>query len=274
MLTKKKFKKLIEITSKLPTADLLEQYKQVHQDLVIQFFVSRNQSQLLGQSLKARFGGGGGNPPQKSLDNGEIDEYECEVIWAMVDCYQSIFTLLQMNWEAIKKYLPKYIGDYLNAVSLVSETNLFFELLREHYDDNFKRCADGWNFTPSQAKHRAEILYRTVEAIDKNKELIPIGAKDRQKAGLSNKHRYFFLFSSVLNICKEEVKKGNQASIYYENIWRTLARLSEVHKCWSSQHRGESRARAVKWDKGKFLIGTKGGYTSVTKLNQSFSDFE
>lgn len=268
MLSQYRLKKLTKFTSKLPTDSLLEKYKQVHQDLVIQFFVLRNQSHLLGQGLKARFGGGGGNPIKKALSKGEIDDYEDQVIWAMIDCYQAIFNLIQMNWESIKKHLPKYVGDYLKEQSLKSETTLFLEVLREHYDDHLKRCAEeGYTFTPSHAKHRAEIMRRMIGAIEKEKKMVVIGTKERKETGLPVQHKYFVLLSSLLDVCESEVKRGKQPSVYLENCWRELSRLTEIHEYWSSQHRGESRARAVKWKNGKFLIGTKGGYTSVTELN-------
>ncbi len=168
MLSKKDLKKLMKLTSELPTVSLLEKYKQVHQDLVIQFFVLRNQGQLLGQGLKARFACGGGNAPEKALENGEIDDYEYQVIWAMIDCYQAIFNLIQMNWKVIKKHLFKYMGDYFKEQSLTSEVDLFLELLREHYDDHFKRCAEeGYTFTLSNAAYRDESMQCMVGAIDK-----------------------------------------------------------------------------------------------------------
>jgi len=255
--------------SQIPDIILLMQYQKLHQELIFQFFILRNDSQLLGLSLNARFGGGGGNPLLEPLKKGEIDEYKYQIIWALVDCYQSLFTLIQMNWEILEVQLPEYGEDLIDLNSLENAKTLFLRLLKEYYDDSFRRCAeDGYTFTPSHANERAEIMRRMVGAIDTGVELNPISQKIRQKAGLpTHAHKYFFLFHAVLGICSE-VKITHH---YYQNLWLSLSRLTEIHEYWSSQHRGETRARAVKWENGRMFVGVKGGYKPVTQLYTTFS---
>lgn len=253
MLSKHQLAKVEKLTQKLPTEDILSKYQKMHEDLITQFFVLRNQSTLLGKCLKARFGGGGGNPAQTALDKGEIHEYDYQVIWALVDCYQSIFTLIQMNWKSISQLLK-------DEPCLESEVSLFLEILREHYDGQFKRCADSYNFTSEHAKLQSKILKKMNGALATGAPLVEMTPQERKKAGLPKETNYFFWLPLVLQIALDNSNKNPHMKRYYNKCWEELSRLADIHEHWTNQHRGEERANAVKWKNGEFFVGTKGGY--------------
>jgi hypothetical protein len=248
-LSKQQLTRIEKTTQNLPTEDILSQYQKIHEDLLTHFFVLRHQSILLGECLKARFGGGGGNPAERALKRGEIHEYEYQVIWALVDCYQTIFTLIQMNWESISQLL-----------CFESEVSLFLEILREHYDGQFKRCFKSHNYTSQHAQQQARILKKMTGALATEAPLVEMTPQERKKAGLPKETNYFSWLPLILQIAQDNCKKNPHMKRYYNKCWEELSRLADIHEYWTNNHRGESRAKAVRWKDGQFSIGTQGGY--------------
>jgi hypothetical protein len=241
----------------LPNKQILARYQNAHANLVDEFYRLRHQSILLGKCLKARFGGGGGNPCDDPLRKGLIDKYHYELIWGLTDAYQSIFTLIQMNWSAIKPAML-ILEDGCN-----SESELFFAILTEHYDMRLISCKDGFSFTPAHAKNTATALRKKTSQliIDTLADELSV---DKKKCGLMSNRKHFWLLF-VLSIAKENLTSNSFLSSYYKNCWKELSRLADIHERWSSQHRND-RASAVRWKNGELAIGVRGGYRSVTEL--------
>ncbi len=255
--------KIEERTARLPNKQILLKYQKVHADLVDEFFRLRYQAILLGKCLKARFGGGGGNPCDEPLQRGLIDEYQYEVVWGLADTYQSIFTLIQMNWSAIEPIMA------ILEDTCKSESELFFTILTEHYDNRMINCKDGYNFTPAQAKNTASSLrVKTSKLIIdalQDEALI-----DRKKCGLTSTGKHFWL-PLVLSIAEENLKKNSSLIPYYRACWAKLSQFADIHERWASQHKRD-RAYAIRWRDGEKAIGRKGGYRNVTECKKSFSD--
>jgi hypothetical protein len=263
-LNKKAVTKVQKYTEWLPSNKLfLRYYIQAHRDLVIEFLTLRQQSVILGKCFKARFGGGGGNPAEDALTEGYIDEYERDVIWALVDAFQAIFTLIQMNWNAIKAETS-----FISESFLSSETTLFFEILREHYDDKFMQCVDGYTFTPAQAKERAKELREQTDLL--NLPSLPqtdMSTVDvRKKCGLNYRNKYFYWLNLVLDIGQKQAKKNKSYKKYLDDFHVAVSRVADIYEYWGSQHRTpEDRAKAVKWKDKKKSVGCKGGYQQLYK---------
>lgn len=258
-LNKKTATKIQKYTKSLPTDELLKKYFQV-QDLAIQFLVLRKRSTILGECFKARFGGGGGNPADDALARGDVDEYERDVIWALVDVFQSIFTLIQMNWNSIKAENSSISEPFLS-----SETNLFLQILREHYDGEFMQCVDGYSFTPTQVKERAKNLRQQTDVVNLPKSVqAGMDMSQREKCGLSDRNKYFYWLNRVLDISQERAKKDKTYKKYLLDFHVNVSRVADIHEYWGSQHRLQpDRARAVKWKNKKKSVGCKGGYQQL-----------
>ena len=247
----------------LPNKQILIRYQNAHKNLVDEFFRLRYQSILLGKSLKARFLCGGDNPCDEPLQKGLIDKYQYELIWGLVDAYQSVFTLIQMNWTVIK---PSML---LLEDGCTSGVELFLTILAEHYDMRLMACKDGYNFTPAHAKNIAAKLRKktTQLLIDALVDELPV---DRKKCGLISKRKHFWL-PLVLSIAKENLKDNPSLHSYYRDCWGKLSQFANIHERWASQH-NRDRAYAIRWRDGEQAIGTKGGYRNVTELYTTFSD--
>lgn len=256
--------KIEERMANLPNQKILARYQNAHANLIDEFFRLRYQSSLLGKCLKARFGGGGGNPCDEPLQKGFIDKYQYELIWGLTGAYQSIFTLIQMNWSAIEAAMLLFEDGYN------SESELFFAVLAEHYDNRLIACKDGYTFTPTHAKNTAKLLRKktsqlTIDAVTKE---LPI---DRKKCGLTSNQKHFWL-PFVLSIATENLKNNPSLQSDYKDCFKKLSHFADIQERWASQHRSD-RASAVRWRNGQLAIGVSGGYKSVTELYETFSEF-
>lgn len=256
--------KIEEKMANLPNQKILARYQNAHANLIDEFFRLRYQSILLGKSLKARFGGGGGNPCDAPLQQGLIDRYQYELILGLTDVYRSIFDLIQTNWSAIKPTML-ILEDGCN-----SESELFFAILAEHYDMRLMGCKDGYSLTPTHAKNTAAKLRKKTSQliIDILADELPV---DRKKCGSISNRKHFWL-PLALSIAKENLKSNPSLHSYYRNCWKELSRFANIHERWASQHRSD-RASAVRWKNGELAIGVPGGYKPVTELYETFSEF-
>lgn len=264
-------KRIEKFMSQLPSDDFLLRYFNVHY-LVAEHLRLRNQSVLLGKCLKARFGGGGGNPARKSLDAGMIDQYEYDLIWALVNVYQALFELIQMGWEDIKAELSS-----LSDECLSSETDLFLEILREHYDTRLRLCVEGYNLTVSNVEAASQLIKKAIGGNPLNPNWfgeIEFSDQERSAAGLSQRAKYFVWFPLILSISRECAKKDS-------SIQRQLGKFYQEFHCFldkqaiavqKSRHEPDrsQRVYSIKWENKIPYIGSKGGYRPFTELYNLF----
>lgn len=261
-----------EFMSQLPHDEFLKQclyvYTKTH-DIVAEHRRLRNQSVLLGKCLKARFGGGGGNPARQLLDAGMIDRWESEYIWALVDVYQALFNLIQIAWEDIKAELSFLSDDCPN-----SETDLLFKILGEHYDVKFKKCINGYTLTVTNVETAAKLTRSAVwkKQFDPNwLGEVEFSDKERLDAGLKERSKQFVWFPLILPICRESAKRDSSVKEQLRKLYQELSYFADkwakaIHK---SRHEQDplQRFHSVRWENQILHIGCRGGgYRSFTEL--------
>lgn len=252
--------KIEAFTSQLPREDLLERYKKTH-DLVAEHLYLRGQAILLGMCLKARFGGSGGNPAKKALQHEFIDWYEYSLIWSLVDVYQSIFNLIQIAWEEIQ-------GDCAVVCDpcLSSETELFLEILGEHYDSKFKQAAKGYKLTPKNVLNTAKAARETVShrVVKADLPITELSEQERLECGLPQRTTEFLWLPLVLQICEKNSRKDLVIAEQYKKAWKELSRFADTQEKAVLKSKIETdpsqRVYGRKFQDGTHYRGAKGGY--------------
>lgn len=264
-------KQVDDFMSQLPSQELLLRYFTAHY-LVAEYLRLKDQSILLGKCLKARFGGGGGNPARKSLDAGTIDRYEYDLIWTLVDVYEALFNLIQTGWEDIQAALSS-----LSDECLSSETDLFLEILREHYDTRFRNCAEGHKLSVSNVEVAAKLTREAVwkKQFDTNwLGEVEFSDQERLEAGFSKHSNNFLWIPLVLGICRESAKKDSSVKNQLRKVYNELANFADKQATaiYKSRHESDptQRVYSIKWENQIPYIGSKGGYRPFTELYNLF----
>lgn len=260
-----------EFMSQLPSQELLVRYFTAHY-LVAEYLRLKDQSILLGKCLKARFGGGGGNPARKPLDAGTIDQYEYDLIWALVDVYEALFNLVQTGWEDIQAALGS-----LSDECLSSETDLFLEILREHYDTKFRVCAEGHKLSVSNVEVAAKLTRKAIGGNPIKPNWfgeIEFSDQERFDAGFSQHSNNFSWLPLVLGICRESAKKDSSVKNQLRKVYNELAHFADKQATaiYKSRHESDptQRVYSIKWENQIPYIGSKGGYRPFTELYNLF----
>jgi len=269
--------------AQLPSDSLLEFAKT--QDLIKEWLKSKGKAIWLGKCLKARFGGGGGNPAKRALNDGRIDNFDYIAMLAVVELYATFFTLIQIAWEEIQESIS-CIENFPKT-----ETALFFEVLRQFYDSRFMRLANGCkrsarNIESLARVGRDAVWQHHIELKDPswNGTLNPEESASATSLISKNlKERDFCWYSLVTDICKEAAKEDCEIKRQLRRHFDAIGRVCDVILRGHRRERGpkpRGRFRSEKWENGRCRLGKKGGFElpsadspipSVTELNETIS---
>lgn len=266
--------------AQLPSDSLLKYA--TTQDLIKRWLKAKSHALWLGKCLKARFGGGGGNPAKKALKAGHIDQFDYTAILAVVELHATTFALIQTAWEEIQES----ISCIKNSPN--SETELFFEILREGYDIPFMRIVKGCKRIAKKGELLAKLgrnaVWQHSEAIDPDWD----GMLTPEESAIVNplllNRSDFSWYTFVTHICKEAAKKDieikRQLRRHFDAIGYVCDLLVQAHRRERSLN-PPRRFRSERWENGRCRIGKKGGFESaieseavpsVTELNETISN--
>jgi hypothetical protein len=241
-----------------------------HQELAIRHLLKlwqeeRDHNNFLGKCLKAAFGGGGGNPALEAMNRGEISKEDYKVIYAVVAREAAMFRWMQIGWLYIERELKKiFVDEYPK-----SETEFFFEVLKEAMDGHFRSFIHGKKVTVSDwEKHYRELKNLRWSTPSPNswvdeaklKETHPSFKKVFDADGVGE----LPLFNLAIDICHFGAKID-------EPLQRALRdwslKSSEVYALLENYARNAREKKTIKsqkWVNGVRYEGVKGGYRIVT----------
>lgn len=128
--------------SRLPASEYLKRASTAA--LKSEFFRQRQFCTLLGQSLRAKFGGGGGNPVLMAYEQGEITKEFYQLLNEFSTCLQDLFVLFQIGWPYLEK------GFSLLDDAPTCERQLFMRVLEDIFNPMYQRCLKGYKQTVSK----------------------------------------------------------------------------------------------------------------------------
>lgn len=248
-------KRVRSVCRKLPDRKLRQLVST--QDQLREWTRIKKNALLLGKCLKARFGGGGGNP---IIDIKESDEYAYRYTWAAVDYFDSLFSLIQTSFPYIDKELGKILLEWSTLLGCdQSEAGLFWRVLGEWFNSEFKRCLRP-NYTASIPK--LEKVYKSIR--DARWEPLPetFECDEETLQQIGDPKTLAPTLYTLLAICREcndeEVKK--RLSEFYRSVC-SLARV-QTDAIYKARHNPEKYGRiaSYRWQNNELYVGTKGGY--------------
>jgi hypothetical protein len=271
--------KVEEVVSNLPSEYLIDdainyvkrytpkKYQELAiRHLLIEWEIERDQNKFLGKCLKAAFGGGGGNPALEAKTSGEISEADYKVIYAVVRREVAMFDWIQTGWPYIKAKLEEVFIEHPQ-----SETEFFFEVVKEAMDGIFRSCIHKKTVSIAELEKH----YRNLKDLrwsppsknswideKKSKELAPSFKKVIDADGVGE----LPLFSIAMETCDIAAKTD-------EPLQRALRdwslKSSELYALLEEYLRKARKSKTIKserWINGIKHEGTKGGYRIVTNL--------
>lgn len=260
--------KQIEVfMSDLPSS-FLHKYAET-KPLIAELRRLQNKAHLYGRCLKARFGGGGGNPLLREWKSKKICDFEYRWIDGDISFLQTVFAIIQNGWDYIEPELKQSIIDYPN-----SETALFFEVLKEEFDGEFLQKINGLKLTAKQIEADAKLVRDICNGC--RAELTEQEFKQRKE---QNKKKGDTLLpgswiSTIHNICVKYANHDPALKRKLEDLDRIYADLADMVAKTCREERSDNPPKlikSVKWKDGLLYEGVKGGFRPVTNLYQSIS---
>lgn len=260
-------KQIEPFMSDLPSAFLYKYAKT--QPLIVEWRRAQNKARFYGLCLKARFGGGGGNPLFRAWKNKEICDFEYKFIDADLTWLSALFTTIQSGWDYIEVELQKSFIDYPD-----NELSMFFEILREEFDNDFQDKVKGFKLPlkslEADAKSVQEICSGDRPDLTENEWRA--FKKEKYKSGETLSQSGWL--TPVLNICWQHTEKDEVLKNKLEELDRIYGQIANMVVVAIRQERSPNPPKilhSTKWEDGILHEGVKGGYRTVTKFNQSIS---
>ena len=251
----------------LPSSALLASVLAKHQEtipLILKFLETKERAKYLGTCLKASFGGGGGSPLLRDKYANKITESEYRIFSALVTWYNSVFDLVQSNWEYIEQDL-KWIDHPSD------EINFFFEILREDFDGRYEHCISGYRSSVRDIENFAikvrGACWRT-----------PSGEAWADKSALSDLSEFSndlpshdgIWFGLVLTICNKYAQSDAVVWDKLSGLRNQIAALADLVATQTRKERSIDPPGVYateKWKDGNLYRRTKNGWELVTELN-------
>lgn len=256
--------RIVPLTSDLPSQTLGHYLKT--DDLLQEWLKVKYNALLFGESLKARFLKGGGNPAKRALNDGYLDNNGYEVHMAWTSVCASEFTLYQTAWEEIFNSF-KHFED-----SPKDEVTLFFDGIKQHYNNKFlSRVSDG-KFSIKDYEAKMKLLRDILKRNLNNRNWV--GELSTQDTEMINN----VLFDNHLDINKveiqpdwgyhafricEETAKQDRVVLralrqYYNDLlWLTSLNVEFCQNQRKDKHRS---IWSEKWKDGHQFLRTPSGY--------------
>ncbi|MDY6898409.1 MAG: hypothetical protein SWZ49_10070 [Cyanobacteriota bacterium] len=262
--------KISPFTSDLPS-QTLGHYIQTN-DLLQEWLKVKYAALLFGESLKARFMRGGGNPAKRALNDGYLDNIGYEVHMAWVSFCASEFTLYQTAWEEIFDSF-KHLED-----SPKDEVSLFFDGIKQHYDNKFLCKANGGKSSIKNFESYMKLLRDILKRHQNNRnwtgELSSQDTRTINKVLFNDRDDISNIQSQpswgylAFRICEETAKQDGAVlralrQYYNDLLWLTSL---NVDSC-QSQRKNISRSRwSESWKDGQQLLRTSSGYKPTSAV--------
>ncbi|MBW4565986.1 MAG: hypothetical protein KME32_33900 [Mojavia pulchra JT2-VF2] len=247
-------KKIEDLSSRLPSTILLKYANTQH--LLESWFEQRNFAIYFGKLLKAKFGGGGGNPALAAWQAGEIDEIDYKCLIYLADFYNSLFGLIQSSWQFIQLELS-HLSQQVATNYPGSETQYFLWLIQEEFDNHYRKSLNGYCFKIKDFEQEAKILRNTCwkpkldsQDIEKLKSL-PC------EKGLPKSFYLHFVLVTATKYSAIDSTLSDKLG----DLNRHIARLGDlVSKACRQERKPEPPKRLIshKVEKGELFVGAKG----------------
>lgn len=235
-------------------------------DLKIQFFKEKEKTSLLGQLLKARFGGGGGNLAKQFLNAGKINHETYHMQMSILNKYSSLFTLYQTAWVEIEMV-------FINLEnSPKSENELFLKTLEEFTNNNFLRAVNGYRFSIKEGMKIGKLISDINKRGQKDPDWNFLLTDDEQiKVNELKPGKPDDTWKNIaLSVCEHAAKKDSsikRALRRYINDDVYLFTLLE-RACYAETRKNPpGLLHSKKWDDGIQKIRTAKGFKPVTEVN-------
>jgi hypothetical protein len=241
-----------------------------HQQLAIQHLLKqwqeeRDHNNFLGKCLKAAFGGGGGNPALEARMRDEMSEDDYNMIYAVIAQEVAMFSWMQIGWIYIEANLRKiFIDDYPK-----SETEFFFEVLKEAMDGHFKSFIHGKKINVSDLENH----YRKLKNLRglapspnswineaKREEVHPTFEKVFEADGVGE----LPLFNLAIDVCHFAAKIDEPLQRALRDWSLKSSHVYRLLEDYARQGRKDKSLKSQYWKAGVKHEGTKGGYRIVT----------
>ena len=232
--------------------------------LLKQWQTERDHNNLTGKCLKARFGGGGGNPALEARQKGEISELDYKVLSAVVEREATMFSWMQFGWPYIKAELDRLFIDEFH-----SETQFYVEVLKEAMDAIFKSYIHGKKVNVVDLeKHYRQLKHLRWANPSPNSWIDDVQLQkvmpSLEKVFKDHGVRETPLFDLAHEIC-------HLAARFDEPLRRTLrdwslkgAHLYDLLEGYARTGRKSKTFKSELWKNGIKHEGVKGGYRIVT----------
>jgi len=227
------------------------------QDLLYEFFRQRDYYTLLGSALKARFGGGGGNPVYEYWQAGKLCKFEYELISYRVDFYNMLFGLIQISWHFIKNELDVFEKQVIDEYPQ-SEAEYFISLLTEQYDNRFISCIEGYEFKLTDFEKRLKttrsIYWRDIEYFLS----LPISEEQKKE---KDRHKLFYM-NFALDIAVIHSKEDEIIKNALNGIRDNILKSTEIVLKYLRQQRSGNTTKLFEsytWKDGRLYLRNQGG---------------
>ncbi len=252
--------KVEEFMSQLPSEFLLTDVLRVYgrvTPLVHKWLEMRGAAQDLGKNLKARFGGGGGNPAYQAWKAGKIDELDYKFLTSIVDYHEALFAVIQLGWGYIEEDLC-CLDTYPKT-----ETAFYFEILREQYDGTFQRYLKGCKLTVKMYEDEAKLFCTGVASlatVPDPRWILKLTPEQRQKLKVqkTGDPKTFWL-PLALRICYQNAPTDDPLKRKLRELSQKLAYMAQLMAVAAQQERSPNpprRLRSEKWKNGRLYEGT------------------
>jgi hypothetical protein len=229
-----------------------------------QWQAERDHNNFIGKCLKARFGGGGGNPALEAWQKGEISELDYKTIYAIVDHIAAMFCWIQIGWPYIKAAVERFFIDEYH-----SETQFFFEVLKELMDETFKSCINGkrisvvdWEKNYRQLKQIRWTKFSPNSSIDHAQ--LQEGASSFKKSLKDVGVEELPLFEIARGICNLAAQNDEPLRHALRDWSIKSAQLYDLLEKGIRTGRKNKTLKSQLWKNGIKHEGIKGGYQIVT----------
>ncbi len=252
-------KQIGDLVEHLPSKMLLK-YANT-QYLLEAWLEQKNFAVYFGKLLKARFGGGGGNPAFAAWQTGEIDEMDYKCLNLLVDFYDSLFGLVQSCWHFIQLELQQ-LSQQVAIDYPQSETEYFLWLIQEEFDARYRQTVNGYCFKVKDFEVEARTIRNACwkpKLDSQDREILKSQHKERSKT--------FYLVFALITAAKYS-RVDSTLSYKLADLNRYIARLGDLAVSACRQERQPNppkRLGSYKISKGELFLGAKGAGWIVTK---------
>lgn len=232
-------------------------------DLLQEWLKTKYDALLFGDSLRARFGGGGGNPAKQALKDGYFDRQGYELHMASVSLSQAEFTLYQVAWEEISEAF----NNLKDVPTPKSEVELFLGELRRMYDDSFFSAVKNRKDSLKELECFTQTLRNILSRHQHEQKWIG-ELSEQEKANIRKYYERFgkqkkgLIWRDIaLEVCYDSAKNDNVIRRHLKLYYAELQHVTSIVVRICQYQRKSPRTRySNKWEDGDFYLRLSKGY--------------